>query len=80
MALAVIVQGLQPTIGGMLLGLAGVGAAFRFVHPLLFGVGLADLMALAVAMIVLLAVAAVACAVPARRAARTEVVAVLRSE
>jgi putative ABC transport system permease protein len=80
MAFAVIAQGLQPTLGGMLLGLVVAGAAFRLVRPLLFAVGSADLMALAVATVVLLTVAAVACAIPARRAARTNLVAVLRSE
>jgi putative ABC transport system permease protein len=78
--LAVVAEGLKPVAGGMLIGLAAAAALFEVVEPLLFDAAAADYAAWIAAPAVLLAVAAVACAIPARRAARADVGAVLRSE
>ena len=78
--IAVVLQGLKPVLFGMLLGLAVAGAVFRLVDHLLFNAAAASSAAWLTAVAILLIVAGVACAIPARRAARTDLVAVLRSE
>jgi predicted permease len=77
---AVVLQGLKPVLLGMLLGLALAAALFRLVDQLLFDAAATSSVAWIAAVAILLIVAAVACAIPARRAARTDLVAVLRSE
>jgi ABC-type antimicrobial peptide transport system permease subunit len=69
-----------PVIGGILLGAGGAALLFRLVDDLLFEVAAADPVALAAAVAIMLAVAAVACAVPASRAVRTDPAAALRGE
>jgi ABC-type lipoprotein release transport system permease subunit len=61
----------------------GIGLAFastRLLSTLLFGVGAADPATLASVSVSLLAIALVACLLPARQAVRLEPAAVLRSE
>jgi ABC-type antimicrobial peptide transport system permease subunit len=79
-ARAVVVDGMLPVLGGILLGAVGAALLFRLVDNLLFEVAATDPVALAVAVAIMLAVAALACAVPARRAARTDPAAALRGE
>jgi ABC-type antimicrobial peptide transport system permease subunit len=67
-----------------LIGLAiGVPAAFlltKFMSGLLFGIGARDPVTFGTATAVLVAVAALACYIPARRATKIEPVAALRYE
>ena len=68
----VVNEGLQLTVGGLMLGLVGaywVGAAGS---SLLFGVTAADPLTLVTVSLLLTAVAAGACYFPARRAMRVE--------
>jgi hypothetical protein len=78
--LAVVSQGLKPVLCGMVIGLVAAAALFRLVDQLLFDAAAADSAAWVAAVAVLLAVSAVACGIPARRAARADLVGVLRSE
>jgi putative ABC transport system permease protein len=79
-ASAIVRQGMQPMLIGIAIGLAGAAASFRLVDSLLFEVTATDPAAFAVAVVVLLSVAGLACAVPAWRAAQTDPATVLRSE
>ena len=79
-ARTVVMQGLLPVIGGILLGTIGASFLARLVDDFLFGVAPTDAAALAVTIAVMLSVAALASAVPARRAARTDPAAALRGE
>jgi putative ABC transport system permease protein len=76
----VLRRGLVLTIAGSALGLGGALAVGRVMRGLLFGIDPADPITLALVPAVLGAVALAACAVPARRAARTEPLAALRAE
>ena len=76
----VIAQGLRPVAVGVLLGLAGALATGRFVSGLLFDVTPYDVTTLACVLILVSAVALVACYVPARRATRIDPMAALRFE
>jgi predicted permease len=76
----VLRQGLAVTTGGLVLGLLGAAALTRLMETLLFGVTPLDIVAFSVAALTLLAVAVVACWVPARRAASTDPVEALRCE
>ncbi len=79
-AKAVVGQGMRPVVGGMLIGAAGAAGLVRLVDSLLFEVALTDVTGVGVAIVVLLGVAVVACAVPAHRAARADAVSILKSE
>ena len=63
---------------GLLLGLAGAWAAARLLGSLLYGVGVHDATTYAIAVVALLVPAVVATLVPARRAARTNPMDVIR--
>ena len=71
-------EGLWPALLGVALGLAGALAAARLVSKLLFGVGPTDAATLTSAAGLLLLVAALATALPARRALRVQPSAALR--
>ena len=69
-----------PVAGGILVGVVGAMLLSRLVDSLLFGVATTDPVALAAAVAIMLAVAALASAAPARRAARIDPAAALRGE
>ncbi|MEO6239387.1 MAG: ADOP family duplicated permease, partial [Vicinamibacterales bacterium] len=74
----VLRQGLRTAGVGMLLGLAGSLALGRYLQTLLFGVTPRDLTVFGGVTVILLAVATVACYVPARRATRVDPMVALR--
>ncbi len=76
----IVRQGLSMTAVGVALGLAGAAALSRSIEGLLFGVTPTDPATFGVVSAVLLAVAAVACYVPAWRATRVEPTQALRAE
>ena len=76
----VLWEGLGLTAGGIALGLAAALAAGRLVSSLLFGVTTTDPLAFAIGPAVLVAVAALACAIPAWRATRVDPIVALRAE
>jgi putative ABC transport system permease protein len=76
----VVGRGMALASGGALLGLAAAFWLSRSLEALLFQVRPTDLLTFATVVIVLLAVALIACAVPARRATRVDPVIALRYE
>ena len=73
-------QAVRPVIGGLLLGVAGALATGRLISSFLFGTEARDPAAILVVVLILLAVAAVACWAPARRASRIDPAVALRNE
>ena len=73
-------EGMRPVAAGLALGIAASIALGRWIENLLFEVRPADLVTLVGVTVLLGAVALVACAIPAHRATRTDLVAMLRSE
>lgn len=76
----VIRQGMTMTVIGLAIGLIGAFALSRVIAGLLFGVSPKDPLTFAGVSIVLLAVALLACLLPARRATRVNPIVALRSE
>ncbi|MGE3191632.1 MAG: ABC transporter permease [Vicinamibacterales bacterium] len=76
----VLGQGLAVTAAGLVIGMAGAAALTRLLGGLLFGVAPLDPVSFVAAPLVLLAVAVVACLVPARRAAAIDPAVALRCE
>ena len=76
----VMASGLKLVAAGIVLGLAGALALTRLLRALLFGVTAYDPVAFATNAALLLAVAAVACALPALRAARVDPLRALRTD
>ena len=76
----VVRQGMTMTLIGLALGLVGVIALSRVMVGLLYGVSPTDPFTFAGVSIVLLAVALLACLIPARRATRVDPIVALRSE
>ncbi len=74
----VFAQGLRPTAIGIIVGLAGSLMVTRYLESMLYGIGGRDPVVLAGATTLLLAVAAVACYLPARTATRTDPMVALR--
>jgi len=76
----VIGHGMAVVISGVIAGTAIAFAATRLMRTLLFGVGAADPMTFAGVTTMMIAVALMACALPAWRAMRVQPAAVLRNE
>jgi predicted permease len=76
----VLRQGLILTVAGLTVGLAAAFILTRFLRSMLYGVGTTDLLTFATVAVVLCAVVAFACYLPARRAAAIDPVQALRTE
>jgi putative ABC transport system permease protein len=76
----ILAQGMQLAGLGVAIGVAGALALSHLLSSLLFGVSATDLLTLGGAVFVLLAVAVVACFIPARRAMRVDPLIALRYE
>jgi putative ABC transport system permease protein len=76
----VVMQGLKPAIAGVAIGVVGAVFASRLLRTMLFGVTPVDPLTFAVVPPALLAVAALACYVPAMRAVRLDPTTALRAE
>jgi ABC-type antimicrobial peptide transport system permease subunit len=67
-------------VAGIAIGLAATLAATRLISSMLFGIGAGDPLTIAGATLLMVAVAAVACFLPARRASRVDPMVALRCE
>jgi predicted permease len=76
----VVGEGLRLTAAGLVCGLAGSLAVGRLLTTMLFGVGPADPRIFTGTVAVLVAVAGLACVIPARRATRVDPLIALRAE
>jgi predicted permease len=76
----VVRQGLSISVGGVAIGIAGALAAGRAIAALLYGVSPHDPLVLITVTVVLLAVAALASYLPARRATKVDPMVALRHE
>jgi putative ABC transport system permease protein len=76
----VIHQGMRPALLGILIGLAGAFGLTRLMNSLLFGVSATDSLTFVVIALLLVAVAALACYIPARRATKVDPMVALRCE
>jgi predicted permease len=76
----ILLEGLKPTLAGLILGILGAAALGRVLTSLIFGVTAHDATTFAVVSGVVLAVGLVACLVPAYRATRVDPLQALRAE
>jgi putative ABC transport system permease protein len=76
----VLRQGMKPALVGALIGLAGAWAATRLISGLLFEVNATDPATFAAVTLLLLAIALLACWIPARRATKVDPMIALRCE
>jgi ABC-type antimicrobial peptide transport system permease subunit len=76
----VVAEGMKQALLGVALGVGGAIWLTRMMTTLLFGVAPGDPLTLAAAAILLLATAAIACYLPARRATTVDPLIVLRTE
>jgi predicted permease len=74
----VLAAGMRPALVGLVIGLVAAGLTARLLGRLLYGTSPADLLPYTGAAVILLGLAAFACYLPARRAARLDPAAVLR--
>jgi predicted permease len=78
--LLVLAQGMMPVIAGIVLGVAGALVLTRWIETLLFGITPTDIPTFVGVSVTLVAIAALASYIPARRATRVDPVRVLRQE
>ena len=76
----VFTQGMRPLFIGLLIGVPWAMAAMRLLRGALVGVTPADPLTFAMVIVILIAVGALGCAIPARRAARVDPVVALRCQ
>ncbi len=76
----VLSLGMQPVLAGLTAGLAAAVAIAHLLRSLLFGITPADPLSLGAVALLLLATSALACYLPARRAARLDPIRALRHE
>jgi len=76
----ILKEGLRPTFIGAIIGLLGAWGLTRFVQKFLYEVKPLDATTFVIATIVLLAIATLACVIPARRATRVDPMVALRNE
>lgn len=76
----VLRQGMRPALMGTVIGVAGAFALTRVLRQLLFGVAPTDTLTFAIVPLILIAVALLACLVPASRAVRIDPAIALRTE
>ena len=76
----VLGQGLRLMLGGLVLGVSGALALTRWLESLLYGVSATDPLTFVLVAAVLLAVAVLACWIPARRATKVDPMIALRCE
>ncbi len=74
----VLAQGMRRVLAGLVLGIAGALALSKYLESMLFGVTTNDVSVFAGVAVVLLAVALLACYIPARRATRIDPMVALR--
>jgi putative ABC transport system permease protein len=75
-----VMEGLKPAVAGMAIGLVAAASSTRVVRSLLFGITPTDPVTFLLAPPLLLALAALACYLPARRATRLDPTIALRAE
>jgi ABC-type antimicrobial peptide transport system permease subunit len=73
-------QGMSLTMVGVLGGLVLFAAVARFLRVFLYGIAPGDPLTLVIASTLLIAIAALACWIPARRASRVDPAEVLRGD
>lgn len=76
----VVLQGMTPALIGIVVGTVGAVGLTRFMSSLLFGINARDPLVFGFAIGLLLAIALVACLIPARRATRVDPMTALRYE
>jgi putative ABC transport system permease protein len=76
----ILKQHLRPALVGVVLGIAGALVLARFLESLVYGVGASDPLTFGFMAITLVAVAVIACWIPARRATRVDPLIALRTE
>ena len=75
-----LIDGLRPALIGLLLGIAASAGSVKLIQSMLFGTRPFDFTVIATVLTTMLAVAVLACAIPAWRASRLDPILVLRME